>query len=168
MFRLFQEKENYTNAIESCQQVGAELANVLSETRTNMISNIIASITDWFRVAYIGLDDIQQEGEYRTPLGDSMTCYKWRAWSPGHPRSVIKSDDCVVLDTERSWKVVNCKIKLPFICEYYHMAPSPNKTLTQDCDEIDDEEEQRVCREVQRNRNKRRRKKKRDRCDEDD
>lgn len=162
MFRLFQVKENYANAIDSCQQIGADLAHVLSESRTNMLSNIVASIPEWFKVAYIGLDDIKQEGEYETPLGDPIACYKWRAWSPGHPRNFIKSDDCVVLDTERSWKVVNCKNKLPFICEYYHMAPSPNKT--QDCDELDDKEEQKFCKKVQRNRNRRKRK---DRCKED-
>lgn len=120
LFLLNKEKKNYTEAIASCQQWGGDLAHVLSESRTSTLSNVIQSeIQEWYKAAYVGLDDIRVEGLFQTPLGTPINCFKYRAWAPSHPRNKSRRDDCVFLDHEKSWKVVNCKYKLPFICELY-------------------------------------------------
>lgn len=93
-----------------------------------MLSNVIQSeIQEWYKAAYIGLDDMKVEGLFRTPLGTPLNCFKYRAWAPSHPRNKSRRDDCVILDNEKSWKVVNCKHKLPFICELY-----PDKVVPED------------------------------------
>lgn len=132
VFLLNKEKRNYTEAISFCQQWGGDLAHVLSESRTNILSNVIASeIQEWYKAAYVGLDDIEVEGLFRTPLGTPLNCFKYRAWAPSQPRNKSRRDDCVILDHDKSWKVVNCKHKLPFICELYPNDISSSDDFTE-------------------------------------
>lgn len=124
IFKLFDDGENYTSAISRCQESSGDLAEVVSEIRTNSLSDLIKnSLKLWYKVAYVGLDDTNIEGSFETPLGNHLGCYKFRAWGPGQPRSKRNDEDCVVLDAERTWKVVNCKKKLPFLCEIYPEGP---------------------------------------------
>lgn len=120
LFYLIKQKRNYTEAISFCQQRGGDLAHVLSEARTQALSSVILNeIQEWYKAAYVGLDDTRTEGLFQTPLGAPLSCFKFRAWAPGHPRNKSRRDDCVILDHEKNWKVINCKYKLPFICELY-------------------------------------------------
>lgn len=136
IFKLYATKENYTSAITKCQINGGDLANIVTEERTNALSDLIkVSLKLWYKAAYVGLDDITKEGQYETSSDEPLSCFKYRAWAPGHPRSKHKHDDCVILDDERSWRVVNCKEKLPFLCELFpEEPPLKNKTVTNpDC-----------------------------------
>lgn len=124
LFDVLSEKENYTMSILKCQSNGADLAHVLTEHRTNYLSELLnKSISDWYKAAYIGLDDMQIEGKFLTPAGTVMECFRFRAWSPGHPRSKHKSEDCVILDVNKTWRTVKCKLKLHAICEFYPERP---------------------------------------------
>lgn len=133
-------KLNYSEAVENCQSIYSDLAHVLTETRTTSLAKMLAFLTDWYKAAYIGLDDRKIEGQYETPLGDPINCYKYRAWSPGQPRNVIKSDDCVILEDTKTWKIVNCKHQMASICELYPTPPDKyrNKYLDADCEDYDD------------------------------
>lgn len=127
---------NYTTSILKCQENNGDLANILSEVRTNVLSKLIKdNLRLWYKAAYVGLDDIKEEGKFETSSGNLMSCYKFRAWAPGHPRTVDKDADCVVLDDNRMWRVINCNETLPFVCELYPESPSmKNKTRSQnDC-----------------------------------
>lgn len=123
MFRLFEKRANYTEAMEICRQEGGELANILTSARTNGLSNMVSSINE--RKAYVGMDDIEHEGKFMTVSGKLLSCFEYRAWAPGEPRSRRKSDDCVVIDGQRGWRVVNCARRLPFICELIPKGPFP-------------------------------------------
>lgn len=135
IFKLYDTKENYTRSILKCQENGGDLANILSEERTNFLSKLIKlSLRLWYKAAYVGLDDIKEEGKFETSSGTLMNCYKYRAWAPGHPRNIDQEADCVILDDLRMWRVVNCNVKLPFICELYpERPPVKNDTLIRDC-----------------------------------
>ncbi|XP_017773828.1 PREDICTED: uncharacterized protein LOC108560683 isoform X2 [Nicrophorus vespilloides] len=142
MFRLIDVKENYSTAIDQCQKLGGDLAHILSESRTNALSNLVSNfVRDWYKVAFVGLDDTRREGLFETPLGDPITCYRFRAWGPGQPRNVMKSDDCVVLDSKKTWKVISCSHTLPFLCEYYPSSAISGSYEDVDCDDLDDSEQ---------------------------
>ncbi|XP_018571135.1 uncharacterized protein LOC108910878 [Anoplophora glabripennis] len=127
LFGLIEEKHNYNRSTEKCQNIGAHLANVLSEIRTNHLSQYINdTLQDWYKVAYIGLNDINEEGNFRTLNGSKLSCFRYRAWGPGHPRSKHRNEDCVVLDSDRMWRVVKCSSKLPALCEFYPSQPLEN------------------------------------------
>lgn len=151
LFLLNKDKKNYTEAISSCQRWGGDLAHVLSEPRTNALSNVILNeIQEWYKAAYVGLDDTRFEGLFQTPLGAPLDCVKYRAWAPGHPRNKSRRDDCVILDHEKNWKVVNCKHRLPFICELYpeKIIPEDNFTERPNCTNLQDESKYTQCRLV--------------------
>ncbi|KAJ8955561.1 hypothetical protein NQ318_001391 [Aromia moschata] len=78
---------------------------------------------DWYKAAYIGLDDIEEEGNFRTVTDTAIRCFRYRAWGPGHPISKHGSEDCVVLDSDRMWRVVPCDIELLALCEFYPVEP---------------------------------------------
>lgn len=119
LFGLIEKRHNYTKSIEKCRELGGDLANVLSETRTNHLSQYINdTLQDWYKVAYTGLNDIQEEGNFRTLSGSMLSCFRYRAWGPGHPRSKNRNEDCVVLDSDAMWRVVKCRTKLPALCEF--------------------------------------------------
>lgn len=120
IFHLFQDKMNYIDSVSACQCIGGDLANVVSEARTNALSLLLSNkLMDWQKVAYVGLDDRQKEGRFVTSSGNFLSCYKYRAWGPGQPRSQHRTEDCVLLDSDRTWRVVNCNLKFPALCEIY-------------------------------------------------
>lgn len=141
LFRIFQEKLNYTNAITKCQDVGGDLADITSEIRTNGIASLLKdNLADWFKIAYVGLDDIKRERHFENPMGEPLSCFKYRAWAPGHPRNKQKTDDCVTVDSESVWRVIDCKQNLSFVCELYPTGP-PKRVSLQNittCSEIED------------------------------
>lgn len=125
MFYLIQEKMNYIDAVSACQRMGGDLANVVSETRMYLLSLVLSNrITDWHKVAYIGLDDRKKEGRFVTSSGNHLSCYKYRAWGPGQPTARQRNEDCVLLDSEEVWRVVDCRLRFPVLCEIYpNVAP---------------------------------------------
>lgn len=49
VFRLHKDKQNYTHAIDNCQKEGGDLADIVSEARTNGLSNLVNSgIEEWY------------------------------------------------------------------------------------------------------------------------
>ncbi|XP_074030983.1 collectin-10 [Leptinotarsa decemlineata] len=127
--------------------MGADLADVSSEIRTRHLSKAINnSLLDWYKVAYIGLDDIDQEGSFMTVSGSPLTCSPFRAWAPGHPRSSRVNEDCVVLDTDKMWRVVDCKSRLPSLCEFYPNKPEKaNDLFGVSCTGTHDKKKRKKC-----------------------
>ncbi|KAJ8978766.1 hypothetical protein NQ317_017489 [Molorchus minor] len=103
----------------------ADLADVLTEVRTNQLSDYINdTIQEWYKAAFVGLDDTEEEGNFRTVSGITLKCFRYRAWGPGQPISRHRNEDCVILDSDKMWRVVSCSIELPALCEFYPEAPS--------------------------------------------
>lgn len=144
LFLLNKQKKNYSEAIAACQSWGGDLAHVLSESRTNALSNLVLrEIQEWYKAAYVGLDDTKVEGLFQTPLGAPLGCFKFRAWAPSHPRNRSRRQDCVTLDHEKNWRVVNCRHRLPFICELYpeNIESEDDFTVRPSCQKLQNESE---------------------------
>lgn len=117
-----QEKENYTTSILKCNENGGILAHALTNLRTTGLSNLVnTQLKSWNKIAYVGLDDRRREGQFETALMEPLTCFKYRAWSPGHPINHKRHEDCVAITSDDSWKVVHCKKKLALVCEILPM-----------------------------------------------
>ncbi|XP_044268787.1 uncharacterized protein LOC123013970 [Tribolium madens] len=147
LFQVVQEKMNYTRAALTCQSLGADLADVLSESRTNSLAGLLKSLPNWYKGAYVGLDDIGVEGSFETPMGNSLQCTRFRAWAVGHPRPGRRKEDCVMLDVEKTWRAINCKIKLDFICEFYPTSPTItlNEFKYKNCSHIKSKRKKQEC-----------------------
>lgn len=128
----------YIDAINSCQAKGADLADVLTESRTTQLSSLIKAVKSWYKAAWVGLADINTEGLFETPNGNFLECTKYRAWAVGHPRRNRRHEDCVILDTDRMWRAINCKTKLQAICEFYPSKAIKSTTIPkiQNCTKI--------------------------------
>lgn len=102
---------NFSDALSTCENVGGSLAHVISEHRTNALSNLIVektNISQNTRIsnfkpslnnataasqnysihhAWIGLQELRQEGQFFTTTEmEPIECFLYRAWHPGHPK----------------------------------------------------------------------------------
>nr|XP_022903557.1 uncharacterized protein LOC111415902 [Onthophagus taurus] len=58
VYRLFKEKSNYIQAINTCMSLNGDLAQVQSDVLTNSLGTLISGkIKNWTKIAFIGLDD---------------------------------------------------------------------------------------------------------------
>ncbi|XP_008193139.1 uncharacterized protein LOC100142353 isoform X2 [Tribolium castaneum] len=147
LFQVVQEKMNYSSAARRCQDLGGDLADILTEARTNALAALLKSLPNWYKGAYVGLDDITVEGSFETPMGDFLQCSRFRAWAVGHPRPGRRKEDCVMLDVEKTWRALNCKIKLDFICEFYPTPPDNtlNEFKYQNCSLVKSKKKKQEC-----------------------
>lgn len=131
LFTVFKEKQNYCESIKRCQSIGGDLPDVTSRVSTKYLSQIINSSLDvWYKVAYVGLDDYEYHKQFVSVNGKPLSCVRYRAWAPGHPRLESAGNNCVVLDTEKMWRVVGCHRKLPAVCQLFPDASSREINLS--------------------------------------
>lgn len=95
------------------------MADIGTETRTNEISKVISSLSHRNEMFYVGIDDLEIEGDFKRANDESIKCSTYRAWAPGHPKNKRKTQNCVTLDSNSMWRVVDCNKKYPFVCEIY-------------------------------------------------
>lgn len=135
MFTLIKERSNYSVAYNVCTSLGGSLAHVASEIRNVKLSSLLRASTNSSskeRTAYVGLNETKL-GEFFTSNNEPLSCFDFRAWSPGHPPD-IRKPGCVAITPESSWKVFNCNRKLMYICEILTSGPNPNvNNLKQKC-----------------------------------
>ncbi|XP_045471044.1 uncharacterized protein LOC123678195 isoform X2 [Harmonia axyridis] len=116
VFTIIKDKGNYTDSITKCQNLGADLADVLTETRTKQLASLVNStVGSWYKASYVGLDDLQSKGLFESSNGNHIYCTKYRAWGPGHPRIKKENYNCVTLHSDRTWEVVPCNVELTAI-----------------------------------------------------
>lgn len=131
VFMYFNQFSNYSAATRICKSKikygggGGGLALIMSELRTNALSNFIKHQRNDSRlgIAYVGLNQTNNKiRSFVTAEMVPMTCYTYRAWAPGHPYQG-RNPGCVAVTTENSWKMFSCSKQLPFICEIYQTKP---------------------------------------------
>ncbi|CAH0762917.1 unnamed protein product [Bemisia tabaci] len=125
MVYLHRGKVNYSEAEDLCENKGGRLASVVSESRTNGLSRLVATLgtQNKLTVAYVGLADTKVEGQFISSKNEPLRCFPYRAWAPSEPRHKKSREDCAVIDSRNSWRVVDCKSKHPFLCELTPSGP---------------------------------------------
>ncbi|XP_066261410.1 uncharacterized protein [Euwallacea similis] len=131
VFALTPNYQNYSQSILACQNISGDLADVSSEYRTVMLSQVLEdTLSTWYKAAFVGLDDTDREGVFRIGSGMLLTCSNYRAWAPGHPRSKHDSEDCVALGSDKMWRTVKCnRVKLQGLCELYPHPPEIEESV---------------------------------------
>ena len=85
--------KNYTEASEICRyKIDGAVAHILSETRTNLLSNLIEGILNdnQHDMAFVGLERTINATSWQTSTGEPIDCFRYRAWAPGHPPTLTK------------------------------------------------------------------------------
>ncbi|XP_044752944.1 uncharacterized protein LOC123312533 isoform X2 [Coccinella septempunctata] len=124
IFTITQSKENNIKSINHCQKLGGDLADVLSETRTKQLANLVnLTVDSWYKASYVGLDDLINKGHFQSSNGNQIHCTRYRAWGPGHPWTNRRAGNCVALHSDKTWKVTPCDVKLTAICEFFPEGP---------------------------------------------
>ncbi|XP_075213656.1 uncharacterized protein LOC142319867 [Lycorma delicatula] len=125
IFTFHFEKMNYTQAEIACLEDGGLLASTITEQKTRQLATLMMSFDEYKKnmQAYIGLNDIENEGTFISSSGEVLACSMYRAWAPGEPHSKNGDEDCVVLNSQQKWQLVKCNKKLPFICELSPNGP---------------------------------------------
>lgn len=128
VFQYYNEFANYSTATQMCRKSNGSLAHILSEQRTNSLSNFIHQQQNVTRVtvAYVGLNETVRN-KFRTSADEPIECSLFRAWAPGHPmqKKILR---CVALTDEDSWRSFTCLKRLPFICEIHTSGPAEIRT----------------------------------------
>ncbi|KAG4080631.1 hypothetical protein HA402_013161 [Bradysia odoriphaga] len=128
VFQYHNEFANYSMATQKCLNGNGSLAHILSETRTNSLSNFIyrqQNVTTRVKVAYVGLNETVRN-KFRTSADEPIECSLYRAWAPGHPmqKNILR---CVALTDDDSWQTFSCLKRLPFICEIHMSGASDDR-----------------------------------------
>lgn len=105
----YEERLNYSQAIDNCAQRKSILADILSSTRTNLLSTMIleqsnnnkiieSSVFDAttnetinkisIRHAFVGLQENATTRKYISSKNQTIDCILYRAWHPKHPTYV--------------------------------------------------------------------------------
>ncbi len=95
-------------ASEFCQALGGWLVAVDSRGENGFLDRL--GLDD----RWIGLNDIDQEGEYRWSNGQGTD---YRNWNRGEPNNWEDSEDCIEMLRNERWNDLGCEESLPFICE---------------------------------------------------
>ena len=94
-----EQPENYTKALNVCLSNGGSLAHVLTELRTNSLSELVK---DHYKATlqpqvYVGMnetwttfnsssDSYRNSGRsFMTATEEPIQCFRYRAWAPGFP-----------------------------------------------------------------------------------
>ncbi|KAG8225994.1 hypothetical protein J437_LFUL003053 [Ladona fulva] len=82
----------FNEAITICENDGAHLAIINSNTEAKVLSSIFSrfpNVKDW---AYLGFHEMEVNGEFVTIFGDSLNSTGYMNWYPGQPDS--GTEDC--------------------------------------------------------------------------
>ena len=119
---LFCPRDHWTAARWTCEEVGYHLASIESDVENTALSMVAARMFEeesW----WIGLHDLDDEGNFRWVHGDSEPeFFKWAHRQPdngGASRRERRGEDCVeqTQGTGGRWHDGDCDRRLPFVCE---------------------------------------------------
>lgn len=118
-FKLSDSSMNHTAARSHCQASGGYLAIVDSSTKQSAIESLVGEYT-----AYIGLDDLANEGTFEWVDGSPIS---YNNWNSGEPNNSKGNEDCTTTNSSY-WNDITCTNSYRFICE----NPSASTSLGSD------------------------------------
>ncbi|XP_077323752.1 pulmonary surfactant-associated protein A-like [Lithobates pipiens] len=102
----------YDEAKTICASGGGQLA----VPRTQEENQAIFSLRKKVQMhTFMGINDLQYEGDFRDLSGQVIRYFNWRA---GEPNNLRNNEDCVEMWDDGRWNDENCASKRFFICEF--------------------------------------------------
>ena len=90
---------------QSCSGYGGQTASLPFSKAVEMVQSVFVS--DVTKPMWIGLNDKQAEGTFAWENGESYDDTLYANWASSEPAN-SESKDCVVLDTDFKWQMVDC------------------------------------------------------------
>ncbi|XP_059842837.1 C-type lectin-like [Hypanus sabinus] len=118
-YRYYSHQKTWKEAEEFCNQLPhyGNLATVTSDEHNAFISRVISAVNSGNPWAWIGLNDIWQEGDFTWSDG---TCYNYRKWGPNEPNN-HGNEDCTHIhffSGSEKWNDFPCDRSHGFVCSY--------------------------------------------------
>ncbi|XP_053548858.1 pulmonary surfactant-associated protein D-like [Bombina bombina] len=102
---------NFNDARLTCMKAGGQLASPRNEEEDKAVAAILQQYNT---VAYLGINDLQTEGEFRYPNGEIIGYTNWNINEPNN----IEEEDCVEMFSNGNWNDKNCNEPRLIICEF--------------------------------------------------
>ncbi|POI25468.1 hypothetical protein CIB84_010783 [Bambusicola thoracicus] len=105
------EGKSWIEARAACSMLGAQLAIINSELENKFLANHIMEV----RAFWLGLSDMQREGDWEWLDGQSLSISFWRK---GEPNNVGQhGEDCATISSSGLWNDAVCTSPEAWICE---------------------------------------------------
>ncbi|XP_066998483.2 hemolymph lipopolysaccharide-binding protein-like [Anabrus simplex] len=120
-YKLHTTEKSWTEAFNICQQEGAHLVVINSDTEADVLKDILTRNEK--AVAFVGVNDIVTEGKFVTIFGEELSKMDYTKWAPNEPNNnggsaTAPGEDCVYFIRDTAFfNDASCTSKHPFICE---------------------------------------------------
>ena len=120
-YKLYTLRQNWNNAKVNCQRAidGAKLVKIETDKENDFIQNKYLNTRG---IYWIGLSDIDNEGEWKWTDGTGLTGYN--KWKSGQPNNAGDQDCVAILEGDYTagyhnaeWNDLNCSRQLGYICK---------------------------------------------------
>ncbi|XP_035672069.1 C-type mannose receptor 2-like [Branchiostoma floridae] len=117
-FKLFAETKTFFDARQTCAEDGALLAMPKDSATNSFITSLIP--TGGGR--WVGLSDMEVEGQWVFADGQSLESSVYSSWYPDQPND-YGGLDCVNLFASGRWEDDSCDANKTFICQFQTACP---------------------------------------------
>ncbi|XP_035672094.1 von Willebrand factor D and EGF domain-containing protein-like [Branchiostoma floridae] len=112
-YKNFAEEKTYDDARQTCTADGGLLA-MPKDSATNTFIRDLAGVED----RWLGLNDINNEGQFVYEDGQTLESSGYNNWLPGEPNDHGGDEDCVhFIGSGHGWNDAPCSIAKGFICQ---------------------------------------------------
>lgn len=102
----------YDEAKAICASGGGQLAVPRTQEENQAIFSLRKKVQAH---SFMGINDIESEGDFRDLSGQVITYFNWRA---GEPNNLRNNEDCVEMWEDGGWNDENCANRRFFVCEF--------------------------------------------------
>ncbi|XP_073453305.1 collectin-43-like [Aquarana catesbeiana] len=102
----------YSEARTSCANGGGQLAVPRTPEENQVIFSLRKQVNQH---TFMGINDLQKEGDFRDLSGEAIKYFNWRAGEPNNRRG---NEHCVEIWDDGRWNDENCSSKRLFVCEF--------------------------------------------------
>ncbi|XP_077310053.1 collectin-43-like [Lithobates pipiens] len=105
-------KVTYSEARTSCANRGGQLAVPRTPEENQAILSLRKQVNQH---TFMGINDLEKEGDFRDLSGEAIKYFNWRA---GEPNNLGGKEHCVEIWDDGRWNDENCSSKRFFVCEF--------------------------------------------------
>ncbi|XP_068086289.1 hemolymph lipopolysaccharide-binding protein [Anabrus simplex] len=119
-YKFHYEKRTWGEAKMICESEGAHLAVIDGELDRYIILALYqrydANSAANNKPLMVGFSDVIKSGDYRTVLGEPISCLGYKTWASGQPDAT--AGNCGAINGKGELTVISCGLQLPFICQW--------------------------------------------------